>query len=81
MLKARAKDGAYPNGTRWDPRRGDPAEREEVLANIKAVPLPDADPVQGPNGPLTELWRATTSEAAAGGSPGSWTNRSSSGRS
>jgi uncharacterized protein YjlB len=49
--------GAYPNGMRWDLRRGDPAERDEVLANIAAVPLPDADPVQGPNGALNELWR------------------------
>jgi uncharacterized protein YjlB len=49
--------GAYPNGMRWDLRRGDPAERDEVLANINAVPLPDADPVHGPGGPLTQLWR------------------------
>ena len=49
--------GAYPDGMRWDLRRGDPAERDEVLANIGAVPLPRADPVRGPDGPLTELWR------------------------
>jgi uncharacterized protein YjlB len=48
--------GAYPNGMRWDLRRGDPAERDEVLANIEAVPLPDADPVHGQDGPLRELW-------------------------
>jgi uncharacterized protein YjlB len=48
--------GAYPNGMRWDLRRGDPAERDEVLANIVAVPLPDTDPVHGHNGPLTEIW-------------------------
>ena len=50
--------GAYPNGMRWDLRRGDAAERAEVLANIEAVPLPDADPVHGPDGPLTEIWPA-----------------------
>jgi uncharacterized protein YjlB len=50
--------GAYPNGMQWDLRRGDPAEREEVLANIDAVSLPDTDPVHGPGGALTELWRA-----------------------
>jgi hypothetical protein len=44
--------GAYPNGMRRDPRRGDPAERDEVLANIAAVPLPDTDPVHGQDGPL-----------------------------
>ena len=49
--------GAYPNGMRWDLRRGDPSERDEVLANIEAVPLPDADPVQGPGGPLVDAWR------------------------
>jgi uncharacterized protein YjlB len=48
--------GAYPNGMRWDLRRGDPAERQEVLANIEAVPLPDADPISGRGGPLIEIW-------------------------
>jgi len=46
--------GAYPNGMRWDLRRGDPAEHDEVLANIARVPLPDQDPV---GGALVELWR------------------------
>jgi hypothetical protein len=50
--------GAYPNGMRWDLRRGDPAARAEILANIEAVPLPDTDPVHGPDGPLTEIWPA-----------------------
>jgi uncharacterized protein YjlB len=49
--------GAYPNGMRWDLRRGDPAERAEVLANIAQVPLPESDPVHGRGGPLTEIWR------------------------
>ena len=49
--------GAYPNGMQWDLRRGDPAERDEVVANITAVPLPDTDPVHGSDGPLTEIWR------------------------
>lgn len=48
--------GAYPNGMPWDIRRGDPAEHDEALANIRAVPLPGADPVEGSTGPLTELW-------------------------
>ncbi|HUA03466.1 MAG TPA: hypothetical protein VMB27_06145 [Solirubrobacteraceae bacterium] len=46
--------GAYPNGMRWDLRRGDPAEHDEALANIARVPLPDQDPV---GGALVELWR------------------------
>jgi uncharacterized protein YjlB len=49
--------GAYPNGMPWDIRRGDPAEHDEAVANIRAVPLPGADPVEGTQGPLTELWR------------------------
>jgi uncharacterized protein YjlB len=50
--------GAYPRGQTWDLRRGDPAEHDEVLANIARVELPDADPVLGAAGPLVELWRA-----------------------
>lgn len=50
--------GAYPDGMSWDIRRGVVEERDEVLANLRAVPLPDGDPVQGPAGPLIELWRA-----------------------
>ena len=48
--------GAYPNGMPWDIRRGDPAEHDEAVANIRAVPLPNADPVEGPEGALRELW-------------------------
>ena len=50
--------GAYPNGMRWDLRRGDPAEHDEALANIARVPIPAADPVAGREGPLAELWSA-----------------------
>jgi uncharacterized protein YjlB len=48
--------GAYPDGMAWDLRRGDPAEHDEVRANIARVPLPTADPVSGRQGPLTALW-------------------------
>jgi uncharacterized protein YjlB len=48
--------GAYPDGMSWDLRRGDPAEYDEVRANIAAVPLPSTDPVGGPDGALTRLW-------------------------
>jgi uncharacterized protein YjlB len=48
--------GAYPNGMRWDVRRGDPAERDEVLANIAGVPLPEQDPVAGAQGELLNRW-------------------------
>jgi uncharacterized protein YjlB len=49
--------GAYPGGMQWDLRRGDPAERNEVLANIAAVPLPDVDPVYGSNATHRDLAR------------------------
>jgi uncharacterized protein YjlB len=42
--------GAYPDGMPWDIRRGDPAERDEALANIAAVPPPRTDPVTGAHG-------------------------------
>jgi uncharacterized protein YjlB len=48
--------GAYPDGMDWDLRRGDPAEYEEAQHNISRVPLPEADPVHGPAGPLNRLW-------------------------
>jgi uncharacterized protein YjlB len=50
--------GAYPDGMRPDLRRGDPAELDEVVANIAAVPLPGSDPVLGADGPLTGIWPA-----------------------
>ncbi len=49
--------GAYPDGQDPDLCRGGPGERPRVLANIAAVPLPASDPVHGPDGPLTRLWR------------------------
>lgn len=48
--------GAYPDGMSWDIRRGDPAEYDEAVANIRAVPLPRADPVNGADEPLTKFW-------------------------
>jgi uncharacterized protein YjlB len=48
--------GAYPNGMPWDIRHGDPAEHDEAVANIERVPLPAADPVEGSDGPMMELW-------------------------
>jgi uncharacterized protein YjlB len=49
--------GAYPDGMPWDIRRGDPAEHDEAVANIRAVPLPRVDPVDGPKGALADLCR------------------------
>jgi uncharacterized protein YjlB len=49
--------GAYPGGADWDLCYGKPEERPRVLENIAQVPLPPADPVYGPDGPLLEHWR------------------------
>ncbi len=49
--------GAYPDGQQWDIRRGDPEDRLLVRENIKQVPLPSRDPVNGKDGALVELWR------------------------
>jgi uncharacterized protein YjlB len=48
--------GAYPDGMRWDMRRGDRGEHDEVVANIRAVPLPGEDPVARADGRLVKLW-------------------------
>lgn len=48
--------GGYAGGRQWDMNTGKPEERPDVLKNIKGVPVPDADPVHGPAGPLLERW-------------------------
>jgi uncharacterized protein YjlB len=48
--------GAYPRGQSLDLCRGRADERPQALANIARVPLPDADPVYGADGPLIEHW-------------------------
>jgi uncharacterized protein YjlB len=48
--------GAYPHDQRWDLCYGDPGERPQADENIARVALPDADPVYGITGPLTEHW-------------------------
>ena len=50
--------GAYPGGRRWDLLRGLPGERPQADRNIAAVPLPDNDPLYGPNGPLKRIWKS-----------------------
>jgi len=48
--------GAYPAGQTWDLCRGESGERPRVLDNIKRVPLPKTDPVQGVDGMLLDVW-------------------------
>jgi uncharacterized protein YjlB len=49
--------GAYPDGQRWDLKRGEPGDRPEADRNIEQVPLPSLDPVYGDDGPVQEHWR------------------------
>ncbi len=50
--------GAYPPNGKYDLCRGSKAEQARALASIPQVPLPGADPVFGPQGPLVALWRS-----------------------
>jgi uncharacterized protein YjlB len=48
--------GAYPEDGKYDeaqPREIDHADAQESIA---LVPVPDADPIYGPDGPLRHLW-------------------------
>jgi uncharacterized protein YjlB len=49
--------GAYPPAGTYDLCRGTAEEHARALKSIPRVPLPEADPVFGPGGPLMELWR------------------------
>jgi uncharacterized protein YjlB len=49
--------GAYPKSGKYDLCRGSKAEHARAIKAIPQVPLPDSDPVLGPQGPLMELWR------------------------
>jgi uncharacterized protein YjlB len=50
--------GAYPRGQSPDICQADPIRHDPAAANIEMVPLPDADPVTGGDGPLLDCWRA-----------------------
>jgi uncharacterized protein YjlB len=50
--------GAYAGGRSYDMRRGRPDEQEVALRSIAEVPLPEADPVLGAEGPLLRHWTA-----------------------
>jgi uncharacterized protein YjlB len=48
--------GAYPDGRAYDTIRDDPHALVESRKRIARVPLPNADPVDGSDGPLMKLW-------------------------
>jgi uncharacterized protein YjlB len=48
--------GHYPRGQHHDMCYGEPGERPAADGRIGSVPLPPADPVYGPDGPLAIHW-------------------------
>ena len=50
--------GAYPAQGTYDLCRATPSEHARAKDLVTKVPLPDADPVYGKDGPLLRLWRA-----------------------
>jgi uncharacterized protein YjlB len=48
--------GAYAGGREPNEMRDDPALIAQARQSTSRVPLPDADPVDGPDGPLMKLW-------------------------
>lgn len=47
--------GAYPKEQDWDICREAPSD--EARQRMAALPIPDADPVEGSAGPLADLWK------------------------
>jgi uncharacterized protein YjlB len=50
--------GAYPPDQEWDICREAPSPA--TVARMAALPFPSSDPVDGPGGPLTGLWKPRT---------------------
>jgi len=48
--------GAYPDNGGFDQKRPGAIDLADARAAIAAVPLPDADPLFGRDGPLPKLW-------------------------
>jgi uncharacterized protein YjlB len=48
--------GGYPNGLVWDMCTDLKLQAEQILQNIKAVKLPETDPIFGKKGPVLEFW-------------------------
>ncbi|GIP40476.1 hypothetical protein J31TS4_37560 [Paenibacillus sp. J31TS4] len=48
--------GAYPGGMEYNLHTGKAGERPAVLEEIRRVPPPSTDPVEGANGPLIRAW-------------------------
>jgi uncharacterized protein YjlB len=51
--------GAYADGRAYDMKRGKPDEPQACEQEIAQVPLPNADPVFGADGPLLQHWQSS----------------------
>lgn len=51
--------GGYPEGRDFDMNYGRPGERPHADHNIKSLPLPSTDPVQGTEGGLVNIWKSS----------------------
>ncbi len=49
--------GAYPGGSDYDIKKGEPGDRPGADINIKKVTQPKKDPVHGDTGSLVNLWK------------------------
>ena len=49
--------GAYPRNASFDQKRPGQVDHETAVSAIARVPLPEMDPVHGPEGPLMTLWK------------------------
>ena len=49
--------GAYPPGQDYDMNYGKIGERPSADKNIRKVPIPNNDPVEGKQGPLVKEWK------------------------
>src|SRR2546421_5386944 len=52
--------GAYPLGHDYNMHYGEPGEKQQTMAEISEVALPETDPVYGSGGPLKEYWEKRT---------------------
>jgi uncharacterized protein YjlB len=57
--------GSYAAGRAFDMKYGHADERPEADERIAQVPLPEADPVYGVDGPLLQHWRAEDSRESS----------------
>lgn len=56
--------GAYPSGQMFDMNYGKKEERPRADENIRALPLPENDPLYGSDGPLVKSWFPESSHTA-----------------